>query len=121
MLFLDWVLQKKISEQKLKEINLLTKYIQTYTKPQEYIFVNYYAPFIYFLVDRNNPTRYDFVSSNELPLMYQKQIVKTIQKKNVKFIVTHAFVENEDSLVTNYIKKDYHIGTVDELALEFRM
>jgi len=99
-----------LTEMKAKEIDMLSEYIQSRTSPDEHIFVNYYAPLIYFLADRENVTRYDFISSNELPIAYQLDIRDQLEKKNIKTIVTHKSSINETSIVANYMRNNYHVG-----------
>jgi hypothetical protein len=98
--------------------NALQKYIDKKTKKDEYIFVNYYAPLVYFLADRRNPTPYDLISTNQLPVSYQKDIINIIQKKKVKLVILHELNKDENSLVSNYIRKNYrYTNTINHFVI----
>jgi 4-amino-4-deoxy-L-arabinose transferase-like glycosyltransferase len=90
------------------DADALQQYIDSRTKKNEYIFVNAYEPFVYFLTDRNNATPYDLVSPNQLPLSYQKNIIKLLQEKKVKVTMIHELNKSEKSMVSSYIEKNYH-------------
>jgi hypothetical protein len=101
-----------LSPQQKNETESLIEYIQTHTKSDEYIFINYYSPMIYFIADRKNPTAYDLIGPNQLPLSDQKSIVRTLVAKDIRFVVMHEFNKNDQSVVSNYVKKNYKINKV---------
>lgn len=98
------------SKSKVEEVDRLYSTIQSNTVKGQYIFVNYYAPFIYFLVNRENPTRYDFISANELPVDYQINALDRLKDKNVKVVVIHIDSKNENSIIANFIRKNYYLN-----------
>lgn len=85
----------------------LTSYIDKHTKHKDYIFLNYYAPMIYFIADRINATRYDYVSPSALSYTQNKEIVRDLQNKKVRLVIVHISEEFKNSLVANYIRKHY--------------
>ena len=103
-----------VTEQTAEETEQLKIFIQGHTKLDDYIFVNYYAPFIYFLTDRRNVSPYDFVYPNQLTPDYQRTIVRSLKDKKVKIVVMNMMNEHEQSLIADYVRKTYptktHIG-----------
>ncbi|HYT37011.1 MAG TPA: hypothetical protein VEL49_07485 [Ktedonobacteraceae bacterium] len=87
----------------------LIKYIDTHTKPGEYIFMNHYAPLVYFLADRRNASRYDYILPNALFPSDQKNTIHELQKKRVRLVITHIFTNNEKTIIADYIRKEYHL------------
>jgi hypothetical protein len=85
----------------------LKYFIDTQTEPDEYIFVNYYAPFVYFVSGRKNISRYDLVDQNALPVSYKKDLLQELQKKKVKLIIMNEMNKNEKSAIVDFIKKNY--------------
>lgn len=98
-----------MSKQEAKDTIQLITYIKNYTNSNDYIFINYYSPLIYFLADRKNSSRYDLVSPNDLPLSYQKAVISTLKEKKVKLVIMHFLNKNEKSLIADYVKKNYPI------------
>jgi hypothetical protein len=86
----------------------LQKYVDNKVGKNDYIFVNYYTPLVYFITDRENPTPYDLISTNQLPDSYQQNIIRILQQKKVKLVMLHEINKNENSIVSNYIRKHYH-------------
>jgi hypothetical protein len=96
-----------LNAQKDDELKKLVTFIQSRTKSDDYIFINAYEPMVYFLSGRKNPTPYDLISINQLPLSYQQNIIFRLQEQNVRFVLMHDLHRNENSIVANYIRKNY--------------
>src|SRR5581483_6871954 len=58
----------------------LVEYIQSHTKTNEPIFVNYYAPMIYFVSARVNPTKFDLVEPSAFYKPYRGEIISSLEK-----------------------------------------
>jgi len=90
------------TKQKIQTINnLLTKY----SKPKEEVFLNYYAPMVYFLTERRNPTRFDYTG---LPEEYQKQVVQALEQKKIRTIVTFYLNKDDKTVIGEFIRNDYY-------------
>ena len=94
---------------KIEDVNTLVTYIDKNTSNNESIYLNFYAPIIYFLTNRENPTRYDLPSTIDIPIIYQTHIVDSLEKKKTKIIIIAYANRFEKSLVSTYIKKQYHV------------
>jgi hypothetical protein len=104
--------QVYLTDQQSQETNMLINYIQQNTTKEDYIFVNYYAPLIYFITDRKNPTAYDLISTNQLPLTYQMKIIDTVIEKNVTLIISHELNKNDTGIISDYVKKKYKVKKI---------
>lgn len=89
------------------EIPELTTEINALSEKGTYIFINYYAPMVYFLLDRRNPTKYDYLSANAISEVEQQDIIKNLKEKNVQVALTHEIVKNDTSLSYQYIAKHF--------------
>ena len=94
----------------IKNTQEFTDYIKENTKSDDYIFVNYYSPLIYFISQRRNPTAYDLFSPIDIPPVLQKKALSEIKKKNTALIILNSINKNEKSLLSGYIKKEYPIS-----------
>lgn len=96
------------SEEKyVSEIPALRIYIDSIAGKNEYVYINYYAPMVYFFLDRRNPTKYDYVSGSGLGVHEHRDIVKNLKEKKVMIVITHAIVQNDTSLPYQYIARNF--------------
>ncbi len=85
--------------------SLLAHYVDSKTGNRENIYINYYSPMVYFLSNRDNATKYDYLN---IPLSYQKEIISDLKNKKVKFVILDEVNINEKTIVNKYIKSHYH-------------
>lgn len=98
----------------------LTKISNSYTRPGDYIFVNAYSPMLYFVMDRNEPTKHNFLSSEFIPDTYYKEVKGNLIAKKVKILILpHNSLGI--SPLKPYIQKNYHflkiVGDFDIFVL----
>lgn len=98
-----------ISRESAMAAETLIRYIDTHTKPGEYIFMNHYAPLVYFLADRRNASRYDYILPHAIFPSDQKTTILELQKKQVRLVIMHVFTKNEKTIIADYIRKHYHL------------
>ena len=96
-----------LTEEKARNSEELIKYIDTHVAPDEYIFVNYYSPLLYFLADRRNISRFDYVSPTAIPLSYQEDTIKALRKNKVPLVIMNNNNKDEKSLLADFINKNY--------------
>jgi hypothetical protein len=70
-----------------QNINSLYAFINSHTKKHEYIFVYSFSPAIYFLLDRQNPSRYTIYYPGYLTMDEEYSTIRDIQKRKVKYII----------------------------------
>lgn len=70
-----------------KQYTLLNQYIASHTKKEDYIFVYPFSPMLYFIFDRQNPTRYANTLPGYLTQNEEKQIIENIKNKKVSFVI----------------------------------
>ena len=92
--------------------NALVTYIDSHTKRGEYIFLNYYAPLVYFLSDRQNVTRFDYMSSPALFLSDQKHIIEQLRDNHVRLVIVFVFSYHEKSIIADYIRRNYRLDSI---------
>ena len=103
------------TKQKVETFTLL---LDEYSKPGDKVFLNYYAPMVYFISNRRNPTRYDYTG---LPEEYQREIIQTLERKNIQTILTFTLNKNDNSVVGEYIQQNYQKQkTLDEYDVWLR-
>ncbi len=85
--------------------NALSSYIDVKTNPGDKIYLNYYSPMVYFLSDRDNATKYDYLN---IPLSYQKEVIKDLQNKKVKLVILNEVNLHEKTAINKYIQSHYH-------------
>jgi hypothetical protein len=73
------------------------------------IFVYDYSPLIYFLYNKNNPTRWDNLPPEIMEKKVQDRIIKQLEENNVKTIVASKLINIEVSLFSNYVKQNFKI------------
>lgn len=103
------------------ELEQLVKYIQNNTRLNEKIFVNYYAPLVYFISDRENISNYDLIGPNQLPIANQKLILSKLKRQNTKLVIMHDLNKNENSIIANYVYKNYKIKKLIYSFIVYKM
>ncbi len=103
-------------------VQKLSLYIKKRTRENEYIYVNYYAPLIYFLSERRNATKFALHPSNKSMQSYQREVVSNLQSKQVKLLVTHISNQSENTIVGKFINKYYRpIQIIDDFVVWYRV
>lgn len=94
-------------------IQQLTNYRQKYIRKNDYVFINYFAPSLYFILNPQNPTKFIYLSENVLRGQYEEDIIHDLQHKKVKWIITHVYFNNDSSSnLAKYIYNHYTKTTV---------
>lgn len=89
-------------------IPLLTQTIAKYTKKDEHIFIYHYAPMVYFISDRKNPTQFIYFSSNVLDERFSKELLDQLVHSKVPLILTHiSWTTKDQSRISVYIQENY--------------
>jgi hypothetical protein len=70
-----------------RNINTVYSFINSHTKAHDYIFVYSFSPMIYFLLERQNPSRYSIYSPGYLTTSQEQATIHDIQEKKVRYIV----------------------------------
>jgi hypothetical protein len=71
-----------------QSINSIYTFIHNHTKPHDDIFVYSFSPMFYFLLDRQNPSRYSIYYQKYLTPDEERATIRDIKKKKVKYIIT---------------------------------
>lgn len=103
---------KVLTNPQFASINsLLQRVVSRYTKKGDYIFINTYAPLEYFILERKNPTSYDFPGFIPAKL-YEQSVIYGLITNDVKVIFT---IDDKDTskigkFMNKYYKKIDHVG-----------
>ncbi len=85
----------------------ITPIINAYSKPKDFLFIYSYAPLYYLILDRRNPTRFDFFPP--LTRNDKIEIITSLKKKNVPLILTLQPLETDKSAISEFIKRHYTV------------
>lgn len=85
----------------------MSKELQKLFKQERYLFINANASLLYFISDKKNPTRFDFITPYANELIYQKEIISNLKEKNVFYVLTNKDYQKERGLIIKFIKKNY--------------
>lgn len=107
----------------------VTEDVVSRTTPDEKIFVfPSLAPAIYFLSERDNATRYDWIISGVLDPAEQREVVATLEKAKVRYVVLYSSrsleatreiaVDTGAELIFDYIIENY---AVEEVAPRYQI
>jgi 4-amino-4-deoxy-L-arabinose transferase-like glycosyltransferase len=77
--------------------------------PNDELFIYNFAPAFYLILDKSNPTRYDYLHSGVLDENKQKEIVKILKDRKIKYILANIDISNEKTLLANFIRSEYMI------------
>jgi len=102
--FMSGRLNVSIHQQLFFEIEKMKAVTNLYTENKDYIFVDTYAPLLYFALDRRQPSAYDFPGFTQSNL-YQNAVVYSLVTKNVNLIFLLS--EHQKSKITEYTHKYY--------------
>jgi len=88
-------------------INKITQYFKTNAKNEKYTFVYDFDPVFYLILDKKNPTPYDYLHPGVTSVDIQKEIIKTLTDKKIKHILTNTDIKNNSSPLPYFIKTKY--------------
>lgn len=83
--------------------------LNKYSRNNNYIFVFDYQPMIYYLLEKNNPTKFDLIAYNNYFLSGIPEVISDIKSKRVNFIMTNKSILGDKNKVAIYIKKNYRM------------
>ena len=93
-----------------KNVSEITNYFDKNSKNEQYIFVYNFAPAYYLLLDKKNPTRYDYLHTGVMDTGKQNEIVDVLQKMKLKHILVNIDISKEPTIVSKYIRDNYNIA-----------
>jgi 4-amino-4-deoxy-L-arabinose transferase-like glycosyltransferase len=90
-----------------KSIRELSVFFQKNALKNEYVFVNYYSPMMYFITNTKNPTKFEIIDQSSFYKPYQDEVIQNLQEKNVRFIISYE--KNNGSFLEEFIKENYNL------------
>jgi hypothetical protein len=94
----------------------LISYFDKNTSPKDKIFVSNFQPMIYFLANRENGTRFDYVTLNVLTPSQEKVLLQELERSHVNYIVGAApLFDDDQSLLAQYMRNHFNlVSTIDQ-------
>ncbi len=102
------------------EFTELTRIVDEKTKKGDYILVNSYSPMLYFVTQRQEPTKNNYLTAGVDPEGYYKEVLGNLVAKKVKVVILdHNSINSlpiKNFLLVNY----HHEKTVQDFDIYFR-
>jgi MFS family permease len=77
----------KMGRRPAKQLEAVLDFVRTRTEPGEPVFVAPYAPIVYFLSERPNPTPYDLLLPGHATAEVQKDIIDRLERSDLRVVV----------------------------------
>jgi 4-amino-4-deoxy-L-arabinose transferase-like glycosyltransferase/sporulation protein YlmC with PRC-barrel domain len=84
------------------------------SKPEDYVYIDYYAFSLQFISNRNNPTPLIYLSPTAMDQESRRIIIASLEKKEVPLAITHEHHSDETSQVYKYI--DIHYNQIHKVG-----
>ena len=94
-----------------QNINQISKYFETYAISEKEMFIYEFTPLYYFILDKQNPTKYDFLHSGVRTPQVENKIIKTLNEKKIKYILADIELEKDTAAIPSFIKSNYQADT----------
>lgn len=102
-------------------LNFFKKTVNQYTKTGEYIYINLHAPFLYFYLERKNPSKYYYAWHYATDNIRQKEIINDLIDKKVRLVIADPSYVKSTAPVDNYIRREFKpIKMYDKYAVLLR-
>jgi hypothetical protein len=87
-----------------RQVDRLVDEIVARTAPREPIFVAPYAPMLYLLADRPNPTRFDLLFPGQLDAAVERELIDALDRAGVRLVAVddHAWGDRDELRVTRF-------------------
>lgn len=88
-------------------INKLTLYFEKFKSEEKYLFVYSFSPMWYPVLNKQNPTKYDYLHSGVITIVDEKMVISSLIKNDVLTILTDHEVSNEKNLISEFIRQRF--------------
>jgi 4-amino-4-deoxy-L-arabinose transferase-like glycosyltransferase len=85
----------------------IKKYFQSHQLSGNELFVYSYAPYYYLLLDRHNPTRYDYLHTGVLNNKIETEITGILDERSLPYVLTNASLFGDTTQIAKYIQDNY--------------
>lgn len=99
-----------------KSIRDVSAFFEKNATKNEYIFVNYYSPLMYFITDTKNPTKFEVIDQSSFYKPFQNEILQNLQAKDVRYIMSYKNIDG--SFLDEYILENFDpVLTTEEITI----
>jgi hypothetical protein len=96
----------------------LNNYFQKNEITNRQLFIFDYDPAFYVMLNKENPTRYDYLHTGVLSEQTEQDVVNTLQQQQTPFVLTHFPLEESKSRIARFIRRNYQtVHTADEYTV----
>ncbi len=92
-----------------QSLNEISAYFAARTPRDKYILVYNFAPIFYFLLDKTNPTPYDYLHSGALTPVVEQNVSSSLENKAVRHIIVNTDLDTDRSEISRYIRLHYRL------------
>jgi len=85
----------------------LTNYFKIEAKSENHLFIYNFSPIYYLILDKKNPTRYEYLHSGVVDDRMEQEVVMSLQKHRVKYIMSDVPVKERQNKIAQYILANY--------------
>ncbi len=96
-----------VSKEEKKGLEQLEKFVLKHIKTEDYVFCIYGASTLFFLIDRPNPTKYDYVAPGGYYKKIEEDIFKSLKIKKPIYIFNTWGNRNIKDIYYYYLLKNY--------------
>lgn len=95
------------AESDVQNAEELKRYFDQQKEVKDSLFVYSFHPYLYVLLEKQNPTKYDYVHSGVLSDEIEDDITNMLAKRDVKHIIADNPIELDKSTVASFIQETY--------------
>ncbi len=88
-------------------INGITAYFDNHAKDEKYVFVTRFTPVFYMLLDKKNPTVYDYAEPSVIEKEKRLAILQRLREHEVKHIIVDIPLKTDKTAIGEYVQKNY--------------
>ncbi len=88
-------------------IKSIDKYFAKFANGNDDLFIYSFSPIYYFVLDRKNPTRYDYLHVGVLSSEVETEVLKKLELKKTGFILADVDIEGDATLIGDYVRDNY--------------
>jgi 4-amino-4-deoxy-L-arabinose transferase-like glycosyltransferase len=105
--FSDQKIKLWVSPDIEEELNTIKTSVTKYSQGKEDLFVYDYQPMIYYITNKQNPTKFDLLAHNNYFLEEMSNVAVILKHQKIPLIITSKSFEHDKTYLANYIRQNY--------------
>ncbi len=99
-----------------QNIGFLSNFINSHTNKHDPVFVYSFAPMLYFILERPNPTKYLIYYAGYLTPAEERATIQTLEEKKVTYIIDDGF-DTATTPLSTWIKKQKKVTQMGNFTI----